>query len=71
MLSYDSMKNTRCDVFFILVQTGEGKIAGEDWGSCWSPSTLGVSLSVIIFHACHVDQIYTTCVLFIRPPRVM
>lgn len=36
--------------------------------SCWSPSTLGVSLSVIIFHACHVDQIERACVLFIRPP---
>lgn len=36
-------------------------------GSCWSPSTSDVSLSVIIFHACHVDQIYTACVLFIRP----
>lgn len=36
-------------------------------GSCWSLSTLAVSLSVIIFHACHFDQIYTACVLFIRP----
>lgn len=31
----------------------------QQWlGSCWSLSTLDVSLSVIIFHACHVDQIY-------------
>lgn len=28
-------------------------------GSCWSLSTLDVSLSAIIFHGCHVDQIYT------------
>lgn len=35
-------------------------------GSCWSLSTLAVSLSVIIFHACHFDQIYNACVLFIR-----
>lgn len=32
----------------------------QQWlGSCWSLSTLDVSLSVIIFHGCHVDQIYT------------
>lgn len=27
-------------------------------------------VSVIIFHACHADQIYATCVLFVRRPRV-
>lgn len=40
MLSYDNMKNTLCDVFFFMLsqdQTGEGKIASNDWaavGAC-------------------------------------
>lgn len=36
-------------------------------GQLLEPVDLGCqTISVIIFPACHVDQIYTACVLFIR-----
>lgn len=70
LLSCDNMKNTLRDVVFLYAAKSrqEEKKLLPVIGQLLEPIDLGCqSGSVVIVLARHFDQIYTTCVLFIRP----